>query len=83
MRACLERSSELCRELRPQALFFYHTKKVGLAIGVKWGRGFLLVRTNGRDEVPATFSQPVFYKVKEGSFGLTAGLARAAHASIV
>jgi hypothetical protein len=57
-----------------QAIFFYHTTKVGLGIGVKWGRGFLLVRTNGRDESPATFSPPVFYKLVEGSLGLTAGL---------
>jgi hypothetical protein len=47
-----------------------HTRKMGLGIGVKWGRGWLLMRT-GLD--PPKWSAPVFYKVKEGSFGFTAG----------
>lgn len=64
-------------QLIPKALkaargvFFMHTRKMGLGIGVKWGRGWLLMRT-GLD--PPKWSAPVFYKVKEGSFGFTAGV---------
>lgn len=47
-----------------------HTRKLGLGIGVKWGQGWLLMRT-ALD--PPHWSAPVFYNVKEGSFGFTAG----------
>lgn len=47
-----------------------HTRKLGLGFGVKWGRGWLLMRT-ALD--PPHWSAPVFYNVKEGSFGFTAG----------
>jgi len=56
-----------------QGLFFYHTQKVGLGVGVKWGRGWLVMRT-GLD--PPAWSPPVFYKVLEGSIGFTAGETR-------
>ena len=58
---------------RRQGLFFFHTRKVGLLAGIKFGRGFLLERQSPPHEQPARWSAPVFYTVQEGSFGLTAG----------
>lgn len=58
-----------------QGLFFYHTRKVGLGIGVKWGAGVLfthLVDEHGR----AGWSAPVLYTVKEAAVGLIAGASR-------
>lgn len=55
-----------------QGLFFYHTKKVGLGVGVKWGAGVLvthLVDEHGR----SGWSAPALYKVKEAALGLIAG----------
>lgn len=54
-----------------RGVFFMHTRKLGLGFGVKWGRGWLLMRT-ALD--PPHWSAPVFYSVKEGSFGFTAGV---------
>lgn len=28
-----------------QGVFLYHTQKLGLGVGVKWGRGWLVMRT--------------------------------------
>ena len=53
-----------------QGVFFMHTTKLGLGVGVKWGRGWLLMRTALE---PPKWSPPVFYKVQEGSIGFTAG----------
>ena len=58
---------------RGQGLFFFHTRKVGLLAGIKFGRGFLIERRSTPGEQPARWSAPVFYTVHEGSFGLTAG----------
>ena len=54
-------------------MFFFHTRKVGLLAGIKFGRGFLIERQSPPGEQPARWSAPVFYTVHEGSFGLTAG----------
>ncbi len=53
-----------------QGVFFMHTRKMGLGLGVKWGGGWLLMRT-ALD--PPRWSHPVFYRVQEGSIGFTAG----------
>ncbi len=66
-----------CRLLRSwctatQGLFFYHTRKVGLGIGVKWGAGVLF--THLTDEHGRTgWSAPALYRVKEAALGLIAG----------
>ena len=55
-----------------QGVFFFHTRKVGLALGVKWGAGVLLAHIldeNGHE----SWSAPVLYKVNEVSLGLLAG----------
>ncbi|KAK9843432.1 hypothetical protein WJX81_002242 [Elliptochloris bilobata] len=55
-----------------KGLFFYHTKKVGLGVGLKWGAGVLvthLVDEQGR----SGWSAPALYKVKEAALGLIAG----------
>jgi lipid-binding SYLF domain-containing protein len=55
-----------------QGLFFSHTKKVGLAVGYKWGAGVLIchiIDENGKE----SWSAPVLYKVHEVSLGLLAG----------
>ena len=64
-----------------QGLFFYHTRKVGFIVGAKWGSGFLFTRVSAADESPARWSAPVFYKVQEGSIGLTAGRPRLSYQS--
>ena len=57
-----------------QGLFFYHTRKVGLVVGAKWGSGFLITRLGvPGEEGPVRWSAPVFFRVHEGSIGLTAG----------
>lgn len=56
-----------------RGLFFYHTRKVGLVVGAKWGNGFLITRVGGPGETPVRWSAPVFYRVHEGSIGFTAG----------
>lgn len=53
-----------------QGVFFMHTTKLGLGLGLKWGSGWLLMRT-ALD--PPRWSAPVLYHVKEGSIGFTAG----------
>ncbi|KAK9909418.1 hypothetical protein WJX75_001922 [Coccomyxa subellipsoidea] len=66
-------------ELNPKAIkhcrgiFFFHTRKVGLALGIKWGAGVLLAHIldeNGHE----SWSAPVLYKVNEVSLGLLAGV---------
>lgn len=85
-RMAMEQLATICKpdppryplgQMNPKALkaargvFFMHTRKLGLGVGVKWGRGWLLMRT-ALD--PPQWSAPVFYNVKEGSFGFTAGV---------
>mmetsp|Transcript_6107 Transcript_6107/g.17489 ORF Transcript_6107/g.17489 Transcript_6107/m.17489 type:complete len:299 (+) Transcript_6107:190-1086(+) len=53
-----------------RGVFFMHTTKLGLGLGLKWGSGWLLMRT-ALD--PPRWSAPVLYHVKEGSIGFTAG----------
>ena len=84
-RTCPAEHLSLTHLLRPtlsrlQGLFFFHTRKVGLLAGIKFGRGFLIERQSPPDEQPARWSAPVFYTVQEGSFGLTAGAMRQQHA---
>ena len=55
-----------------QGLFFYHTKKVGLGVGVKWGAGVLVTHILDEDG-KESWSAPVLYKVHEVSLGLLAG----------
>jgi lipid-binding SYLF domain-containing protein len=67
-----------------QGLFFYHTRKVGLGIGVKWGAGVLFTHlTDARGRTG--WSAPALYRVKEAALGLIAGarsaVARPAHYS--
>ncbi|BDA42658.1 probable SH3 domain-containing YSC84-like protein 1 [Coccomyxa sp. Obi] len=66
-------------ELNPKAIkhcrgiFFFHTKKVGLALGLKWGAGVLVAHIldeNGKE----SWSAPVLFKVHEVSLGLLAGV---------
>ncbi len=53
-------------------MFFFHTKKVGLALGLKWGAGVLLAHI--LDEAGhESWSAPVLFKVHEVSLGLLAG----------
>eukprot|EP00884_Botryococcus_braunii_P003410 jgi/Botrbrau1/1306/Bobra.0063s0023.1 len=64
--------------VNPKALFkskgllFYHTRKVGLGIGFKWGSGILIAHLQD-EEGRVSWSAPCLFKIKEASFGLLAG----------
>lgn len=63
-----------------QGLFFYHTRKIGLGVGFKWGSGVLFTHILDEDG-KESWSAPVLYKVHEVSLGLLAGMAAASPVS--
>ena len=65
--------------LASQGLFFYHTRKVGLGLGFKWGSGVFFTHILDEDGKEA-WSTPVLYQIHELSLGLLAG--PSAHQSI-
>lgn len=56
-----------------QGLLFYHTCKVGLGIGFKWGSGILIAHLQD-EEGTVSWSAPCLFKIKEASLGLLAGM---------